>query len=159
MTAQRITTKPARVFQRGAPTEPDLDKLRELWPGAKMQEGQVITYSDIEAAIFYDRSSHRFGTVLARWRKLLMEEQRIVLVPVPTVGFKVASDSEKVAVTHGHLRKSVRSAQRSFIIGNMVNASKLTPDEKQRHQVAVQKSGFWCAYNNLRPRAKLPELG
>lgn len=126
--------KPMRVLSKGVPCGPDVRKLLDAF-GAP-QPGDQIEHTEVEDALGTIRyRSERYKTVVAAWRKTLLEKHNVDLQAVPGVGYRALNDEERVdaGVTGSKrgLRQIVRSTRRSDRV--------ITEDPVLVHKQTVQR--------------------
>jgi hypothetical protein len=127
------TTNTQNIF-RGMPSGPDVRKLLDAF-GA-LQPGLQITHAEMEDALVTVRyGSQRYKTVVAAWRKTLLDRHNIDIQSVPGIGYRVLNDEERVDAglsgSKRGLREIVRSARRSDRV--------ITEDPVLVHKQAVQR--------------------
>lgn len=117
------------TFNTGIPTAPDVDRLEKAL--GIPDPGDVITYDQICSAINEKRESSRYGSVVSAWRKRLLNEHDLLLLPVPKVGLKAASASEMVHFTANRYKGHLRGISRCGNIAIKADTTKLTTEERK----------------------------
>jgi hypothetical protein len=100
------------VFFGGVPTQKDIKALAQRF--ADIDVGDEISHADIESCTGLSRKESRYQTVVAAWRKMLLNEKNIELGAVPGVGFRVLNNSERVSVGIDGIQKGARKQLRSI---------------------------------------------
>ena len=114
---------------RFLPVELDLKKLRESFPTTALTEGREIKYEALESIIGRARRTNRFQTVIQKWRRLLLVESNIALLTMSNVGFKVATDQQKMSAGDNYRKQAMRKVQRSIEHYRAVDTNKLSESE------------------------------
>lgn len=151
--------KKSGPFFGGVPTEIDIRGLREAFPAASLTPGRVIQYSAFEGVLRVPHTSHRYHTVMHRWRKIMEREAGILFDAPGDKTLVVQDDSGKVDTSCRKLRSSVRAGRRSIVIAGLVDLSGLSVEEKARHADTVQRAGAVIAAAQLKRPPDLPKLG
>jgi len=86
-------TEEGIAYHRGLSTNLD---VRNLDSELSILEGEEITHDAIEALIHQSRKSNRYKTVVAKWRKSLLADRNILLIPRIGVGYLVANAGERL---------------------------------------------------------------
>lgn len=120
------------LFFGGLPTEPDVKKLREMFPESEMKPGKTITYEDVSVIINAPYGSSRFMGVTTQWRKIVEKETNIIIGTKPGEAFVVLSESEKVGLSGDQLRKAGRRARRAWVVSQRIERASLTEEERRR---------------------------
>ena len=68
----------------------------------------------------------------------LLRQRGLLLMPVPNIGWRVASDAEMVEEAEGAWRKAVELLGRSSLIARHVRSSRVTPADAERVK-AIQR--------------------
>ncbi len=111
----------SRPFFGGIPTKPDVEKLMDHF---SVQEGDVIEHENIIAVIGVEPSSNRYRNVVNAWRKALLTQKNLLLVAIPSVGYKVLTPTERVAHgVDGFVKSGRRIRKNAFLLG-------LVPDQE-----------------------------
>lgn len=120
----------ARLQTRfGVPTAPLVKLLQDKFQGKLKPERQIF-YSEIEECISLPRTSGRFRSVVAAWKRNLETEYNVLLRPNRVAkGYDVADGNERLrfsAKGYGNAMKSVRRVAR---IAQKTGELELTPDK------------------------------
>lgn len=124
----------ARLYLGGLPTDIDVRKLKARF--GVPQVGQELSHSELAECIGVDKTSTRYGSVMAAWRRALKREHNLVLGAVPGEGFRVLTDAERMSED---TRKGVIGARmiaRAVKDSLLINTS--DPELKARQQVLRQ---------------------
>lgn len=113
----------------GIPTKIDVDKLMELFKN--YTEGDVIAYTDIVAIIGHGRNSHRYGSVVAQWRKRLMREENALLISSMNVGYRIATAPERIEYSAGQVFSGKRRIMRGSAVAGSTDSAKLDAEGKK----------------------------
>lgn len=146
------------LFFGGVPTDPDIATLRNAYPVEDLTEGRVILYEDVGKLIMEGPKTHRFRTVTKRWRKMLEQENSIVLGSKAGVGFLVLSPQERVTLASGHLHSSCRQAMRAHRRSGDVPRTRLTAEEAKRADHIMHVSAAVISHGRLLSRQEKPEM-
>lgn len=95
------------LYRKGAPVELDVNRLDEAVgvPPA----GTVIPHERIEQVIGISRSEHRYGSVVAAWRRRMLRDHNILLVGRPGVGLLAADGADRVRWASGRAESGRRA--------------------------------------------------
>lgn len=121
-----------QLYFGGLPTEPDIKKLREVFPESEMKPGKAIAYEEVSAIIKVPYGSSRFQAVTNQWRKVVEKETNIIIGTKPGEAFVVLSESEKVGLSGDQLRKAGRRARRAWVVSQRIERTALTEEERRR---------------------------
>lgn len=124
----------AVVFHKGSATGADVRKLIEAF--GTPSEGAEISHDEIASAIENVNSSdNRYKTVVAAWRKVLLERHDVDLGSVHGYGYRVLNAQERIDAgingSKSGMKKILRSARR----GDRV----VTADPVLMHKQQVQR--------------------
>jgi hypothetical protein len=142
---------------KGIPTDPDVRLLLARY--GVPAEGWLIAHRELEEVLGVDRRSHRYGTVIAAWRKRLQDEHNVVLIAVPGVGYKVGTPDDRVEHGSRRIRTGQRITRRAYrVIGTTDLARASEPNRKQAERdLAVARAIIAAAQAEAkRFRAVLP---
>lgn len=149
----------SKAFLGGVPTDVDIKRIQESYPGHQLVPGTIIPYHEIESLLQEKRWSNRFKGVTNRWRKMVEEETGHVIGTTPGEGFKVLEDAEKVDMSGSKLRSAARYAKRSYTVASRVIASNLSEEDRYRLDFNITKSSKVIAASQIRSKKKLlPDL-
>jgi len=121
------------VFFGGLPTEPDVKTLEALFPSGELTPGKFISYESLEQAISVSQKTHRFKTVVRRWRVRLERDFGIITGCRTGEGVVVLDDSAKLKLATDKMTSASRYSRRSVQVAARVNVANL--DESQRAQI------------------------
>lgn len=123
--------KPSALFAGGIPTSIDVGKLLQAF--GVPEENEVITHEEIENTIGTGRRSHRYGTVLAAWKRALETKHNVILGSVPGVGYKALPPTERIDMATSKYRSGLRATGRASNVAMSTDRSRLD-DEARRAQ-------------------------
>ena len=146
----------AEFYFRGIPTEPSIQKLRDAYPGMKI--GDRILYSDVERLIGCKRESFRFKTITARWRRLIEHERDLVIGVVPTIGFEILDNQQKLNLGESKLKSAHKTARRSYTIFSRVDRAALSESDQSRLIHEEHKAASTIACGQIKRTAPKPIL-
>lgn len=112
----------------GIPTAPEVSALRAEWP--EIKQGDFLPYPDIERIAKCKRGSHRWVSVTQAFRKQLLRELNLFLVPDPGKGFKVATNAERVHHHANSYKSHVRGVKRASALASTTPDDGLGAQEK-----------------------------
>ena len=114
------------IWGAGIPTEPDVAKLRdEIGVPA---EGASIAWDRIEGILKMPRSSHRFRTVVFRWRTQLEKAHNVLLKAIPGEGLQAMKPDEVAHFLGDRLASHNRGIGRVHRRSERVDRSRVTPE-------------------------------
>lgn len=150
--------KDSELYFGGLPTEPDVKRIREIYPDSALKVGDLIAYEDMAEALDEEKDSFRFKTITNRWRKLVEKDCGKVIGVEKGIGFKVLSDSQKLDLSGLKLRSATRMARRSYIVAGRVDRRNLSEDERKRLEHHSRCSAQVLAASQLKRTAELPSM-
>jgi len=150
--------KKETMYFGGIPAEPDVRKIREIYPETGLKIGQIIPYEDVGGIIKQGLDSSRFRSVTTKWRKIVEEETNIIIGVERGIGFRVLAEGEKVDLAGNKLRSAGRAARRSWMIASRVEASMLSDEEKARLEHYVFNNSKIISALQIKTNKALPEL-
>lgn len=116
----------ATIWGAGIPTEPDVAKLRdEIGVPA---EGSSIAWERIENILNIPRSTHRFRTVVFRWRTQLEKSHNLILRAIPGEGLQAMTPDEVAHFLGDRLASHNRGIGRVHRRSERVDRSRVTVD-------------------------------
>lgn len=149
----------AELWFGGLPTDGDIRRIRAEFPDKELEVGREITYEALAGVIGNPAESHRWKTVVGRWRRLVEKDSGIIVGVVRGQGmFRVLSSGETLDVASGKFRTAARSARRSFVLNSYVRREDLSADEAKRHDFLNARTAAVIAAAQVRGRAQLPTL-
>ena len=149
-----------KVFFGGVPTEPDIKKIREVFPDTKLEEGDRIPYRKISDVISEEYNTSRWRTVTMQWRKKVEKDTGIIIgADGDERAFYVMSNPEKVGLMRQKLRSASRFARRTYTISAVVDVTKINEEDRKMHEFCQSRSAKIIATAQLRSGQKqLPEM-
>ncbi len=125
-----MQTKKESLFIGGVPTEPDVKLLLAAFPDP--QRGQLITHEQIEGVITVHRSSSRYRTVVAAWRRRLINESNLDTTAIPGVGIRVLAEYDRVTASAKDYRRGVATVGKATRRVSRVQVERLTEQEQTK---------------------------
>lgn len=118
----------------GRPFEPVADRAR--WEIvydhlAGLDIGDIVTYDELFDALDV-RRREQVRTPVRKAAEKWGRERHRALVPVPTVGYKVASIGEHELLVRGQHRRSKRALSRGRTYAEIADRSLMTPQDRER---------------------------
>jgi len=144
----------------GVPTDPDIKRIRDRWPDSDLAPGQSIACDDVATVLGLPKTSHRFQTVTARWRKLVERGPTALVIGRRDGEFRVLAPGQVVNANERDFRGGFKRFRRGSIRGvRSVDVSQLSDDEKKRHDLHAKLAGKVLAVSSIRKdQAALPRL-
>jgi hypothetical protein len=153
--ATETNMEKVRIFGReGNPTKPDVDKLIEH---IDPTEGEVIPYTriaevlgygkfrvifDLETKVNVERENHRWTTVLAAWRKVLLAEYGTDTAADPGVGIRVLLMPERIDYAIKDINRGTRATMKGIERNAIVKRDQLKEEDSTRYDaVSVFSTG------------------
>jgi hypothetical protein len=121
-------TEEGIAYHRGLSTNLD---VRSLDNEFFILEGEEITHDAIEALIHQSRKSNRYKTVVAKWRKSLLADRNILLIPRIGVGYLVANASERLGRAQALHKQGVKRIYSSADIAAKTDRRTLDVEQKR----------------------------
>jgi hypothetical protein len=143
------------MYYRGVPFEPDIKKLRETYPEARLRQGQIIPYHEVERLLHERKDSNRWKGVTNQWRKVVEDETGVILGVERGEGFKVLEEGEKLDLCCSKLRSAAKFARRSYEVASRVATNQLSEEDKLRLDFFVTKSSKIIAASQMRSKKSL----
>lgn len=127
------------IYRNGLPYEPDVNKLVEVFPPAKLQEGLVIAHAEIESTITQKHPSPRYYGVVNSWIRRCRDKYGIVITWSTGRGVIVLEPSGVQTMGERILAQKVRQTGRAVKIFGWVDRDRLDEAGKKRldHYSAV----------------------
>jgi hypothetical protein len=117
-------------------TDPEITKAVVSVLAIVGGQGTILTYDDLEAAIGLDRNSQRFKYIVAKARRRMLREMRLVTWPEYGVGFRICTNEESTTeIPAKRQHKMYRQARRAICEVQTVDPMKL-PLHLRRLQAA-----------------------
>jgi len=128
--SQKIIKNP-RV---AAEVEMLLGRFRDLIP-----DGRVIAHEEIENLLRINRKQSRYWTVVNKWRKLLIEEQRVFLDgrAANGAGFVSLTPDEMIRYSNKRVRQIGRILRRAITVASLPDPSELKNSETRKYQAQL----------------------
>lgn len=145
----------SKMFYGGVPQDPDVRKLRESYPESRLEQGQIIPYSEVESILQERQNTNRYRSVTNKWRKQVEEETGVMIGVERGEGFKVLQENEKLDLSSSKLRTAKRASRRAYEVGSLVEPSRLTEDEKKKLDFNTNKAAKIMALAQVRSNKKL----
>lgn len=140
-----------------------LGRFRDLLP-----DGRLIAHSEIESLLSLDRKQSRYHTVTAKWRAVLLTEQRVFLDgrSANGNGFISLTPDEMVRYSNRRVRQVGRILRKAITVGSLPDPSELKSSEMRTYQarllllceqvVQTHKRGLVDLTRALQPPRQLP---
>lgn len=128
----------AARFERNPRIEADVDLLlgrfRDLIP-----DGRVIAHEEIESLLKMNRRQSRYKTVTDRWRKTLLEEQRVFLDGRAALGagFKALTPDDMVRYGNNRVRAVGRVLKKAIRVASLPDPSELSSTQLRTYQARL----------------------
>jgi len=125
-------------FTRSPRIEADVQLLvgrfRDLLP-----DGRVIRHEDIEQPLGLSRKDSRYQTVTNRWRRVLMEEQRVFLDGRSALGhgFKALTPDDMIRFSNKRVRSVGRLLKKAIEVASLPHPSELRENETRLYQARL----------------------
>ena len=116
-----------KMFGSGIPTGPDVEKLVAAF--AVPQEGVLIPYADVSAAISEPHNSSRYNSVTMAWRKRLWREHNVRVGTDPGKGFVALDPSKRISQAWGRQKSALRITMRSAELAQRTDPARLTAED------------------------------
>jgi hypothetical protein len=117
------------VFSGGIPIDPDVEKLKERF--GIPQEGVTIRWSEIEAVIDTPYRSHRFNSVVSKWRKKLRFESNVIMKAINGIGLQAADPESRVVLTNRKGKSAVKMIVDAEDIARTTDSTRLSEDSRK----------------------------
>jgi hypothetical protein len=118
-----------KAYFGGMPTLPDITRIQKEYPSLSV--GDFISYETLEKILQNEKNTLRFKTVVHSWRKKMMRENKIVLVPDPGIGLRVASPTERLDLSGRKIESGFRSIKMAARIAAETERDKLTEEQRK----------------------------
>jgi hypothetical protein len=111
-----------------------LGRFRDLLP-----DGRVIRHEEIEEPLTLSRKDSRYKTVTDRWRRLLMEEQRVFLDGRSALGqgFKALTPDDMIRYSNKRVRSVGRLLKKAIEVASLPHPSELREDQTRLYQARL----------------------
>ena len=121
------------VMFNGSPTGADVRKLLDAFGAPPV--GWEVTHEAVADVLGVEIGGHRYRTVIAAWRKTLLDRHDVDLGSVHGVGYRALNAQERVDIGIAGSRVGMRKILRSARRGDRV----VTEDQILCHKQAVQR--------------------
>jgi hypothetical protein len=115
----------------GIPTAPDVRKLCDTF-NARIKDREIIGYPEVVEALKTPKGSKRFQTVTNRWRKLLEDDEGIIIGCERGIGFKMLDNFEKVDLSSAKIKQAIKSTTRSVVVAGHIDRKQLNGEDLKR---------------------------
>lgn len=151
--------KKTESYFSGIPTEPDVKKIRALYPAEKLKPGFIITYEELAKIIICKPKSRRFWTIVNRWRNSLEHETGIRMDALGGTHLKVLCENEKVQRIAYKRKSIIKQTRKNFIRTGYVDRKQLSNDEKNKldHEIFNVRN-IIASQQQRDPKLELPSL-
>ena len=125
-------------FQRNPRIDADVELLLGRYRDL-VQNGRLIPHTELEELLKLERTQHRYRTVIAKWRTILMEEQRIFLDgrSAHGAGFISLTPDEMIRYSNRRVRQVGRSIRKALKVAVLPDPSELTSSELRTYQARL----------------------
>jgi len=116
-------------YHKGIPTGVDVERLQEFFQTA---EDSIITHEEIETALGISRNTCRYRTIVAKWKKQLLDVSNVLLVAQVGVGYKVANPNDRITTATTQHEQGIRRFVRAAEIASKTDVTRLTEEAKRQ---------------------------
>lgn len=120
------------VYRNGLPYEPDVAKLQEAFPPAKLTEGLVISHEDLETIIVQKRPTQRYYGVVNAWIRHCRDKYGIVIVWSQGKGVEVLEPSGVQNLAEKKTSQKIRQVGRAVKLFGLVDRNRLDEPGQRR---------------------------
>lgn len=146
------------IYRKAIPREADLHKLRLNFPAEKMRVGDLLSYEELTKVLSTNKDSHRFRSVIGKWRHELLVQHGISLMTCMNVGYKIASDSQKLSQSDGERNAAFRRIAKSILICSTIDRNGLNEDERKRFDRERSLNASIMATFDARKELEKPQI-
>lgn len=127
------------IFRGGLPYAPDVLRLEEEIPLARLSEGTVIGHDAFERALGYKRGTQRYYSVVNAWMAKNRNAHGLNMAWEPTKGVRVLNPAELLSVAEARTRQKMTQTSRAIRLFGWVDRGRLDDTGKKRldHQLRV----------------------
>lgn len=125
----------SNLFLGGIPTDIELKALLDKF-GAP--DPGLISYSEIEQAVNVDRDTHRFRTIVTRWRKKLFRDYNIDTAAAKNEGIRILTEPERVDESESAFGRSAKGIVRAHVRVRSVRSETLDTRTLKKHEHLVR---------------------
>ena len=111
-----------------------LGRFRDLLP-----DGRIVAHEEVEALLQLNRKANRYQTVTTRWRRVLLDEQRIFLDGRSALGhgFKSLTPDDMVRYSNRRVRSVGRILKKAIYVAGLPDPSELSSSELRTFQARL----------------------
>jgi hypothetical protein len=104
-----------------------------------LQDGRLIRHDEIEAVLGIRRTVSRYKTVTNKWRRILMEEQRVFLDGRSALGegFKSLTPDDMIRYTNRRVRQMGHMLRKALQVASLPHPSELKNSEARVFQARL----------------------
>ena len=154
--AKMIENTKAKLYFAGEPTAHDVQAIRDAFPDLK--PGDIVRYDALENIIGKQRSSNRWHTVVAKWRRRIEVDDNLMTRAVIGVGYEILDAKGRIEVSANQYHHGIRRIVTASIRANATDPDEL--DDAGRHTrafVIAQGASIKLARRVSPKRVQLPE--
>jgi len=128
----------AATFQRNPRIDADVDLLlgrfRDLVP-----DGRVVAHEEIESLLKIGRKQSRYQTVTTKWRRVLLQEQRVFLDGRSALGrgFVSLTPDDMIRYSNKRVRQVGRMIRKAIQVASLPEPSELKNSEMRNYQARL----------------------
>ena len=126
------------MFQKNPRVDADvavlLGQYRDLLP-----DGRLIEHDELERLLSLTRKQGRYRTVVAKWRRLLIHEQRVFLDGRSAAGrgFVSLTPDEMIRCANKRIRHIGRELRKAITIAGLPQPSEIASSEMRNYQARL----------------------
>jgi len=146
------------TYLGGVPYEVDIRSLEDRWPEPK--KGDELSDGDIRE-VLPGRDSDRIYRVMQSWSRKLIKNRSLVLTRIRNIGWKIATNSESVAIGESIEERRRRQLKKEIRVHGTVEREKLSQEDARRHdkhEERLSKHIASWALDDSRPRGILRSI-
>lgn len=130
-----------KFFETGRPTGADVDSIIKAFPIESLKADTMLAYGDIASVIKENAKSSRFRTVCMSWRKRLYRDHNVRVGAVPSLGFKVLNNSDRIHESSKGVSCSVRKIKKMGKLAVTTPEEGLTEEDRRTRNYVIIASG------------------
>lgn len=119
----------SKLFIRGVPTEPDVQKLRAAI--GVPAEGQLVTWATIETVVGCKYGTNRFRSIVDVWRRCMRREHNVVFAAEPGKGLVHLPPNERVEYGVRNRQFGLKKTFRAVTVIATTDRKRLTPENER----------------------------
>jgi len=125
-------------FQKNPRIDADVELLlgrfRDLIP-----DGRLIAHEEIEGLLKLTRKQSRYRTITAKWRRILLTEQRVFLDgrSATGAGFIALTPDEMIRYSNKRVRQVGRILRKAIQVASLPDPSELKSSEMRNYQARL----------------------